>query len=90
MSKSNREQSEKDRLEKENRLLKSENKQLKKRLRRASKGYRKRLTEEVDLSDTPDCPSCYKGFIKEIIVVGRSFKSCSVCDWKQIDTSGKL
>lgn len=79
-----------DQLETKIRELKAIIRSLQKKLKKASKGYRKHLIEELDQDDREMCPSCTKGHIKHTIILNRVFSSCSVCDWKQIDTSGKL
>ncbi len=79
-----------DSLEIKIRELKSIIRSLQKKLKKASKGYRKHLIEEVDLDDRELCPNCAKGEIRHTIILNRVFSSCSQCDWKQVDTSGKL
>lgn len=69
-------------LEQKIRDLKSLIRTLQKKLKKTSKGYRKHLVEEDIDEPTPDCPSCSRGFLKQIDIVGRKFFRCGVCDYK--------
>lgn len=75
-------------LKAEIRGLKSEIKRLKQQLK-----YQERqnyFLEEATFQDLPEqpeileetCPSCFKGKVKEVIVVGRYWKECNSCTYR--------
>lgn len=100
-SKDKREEDEVDRLLKENRELKSINRSLTKQLKKLAKGIHRQEALEVleTVEDAPkkeesdksrECPNCSRNQLKEIIVAGRLFHRCDICDYKsgRINRSG--
>lgn len=47
-------------------------------------GYSQNKTEKKEKEEEllPNCESCGKGFLKEIIVVNRKFNVCSLCGYR--------
>lgn len=99
--KDKRENDELERLEKENRQLKAINRSLTKQLKKLAKGIHRqdaleileKLEEEPSNAQKEDpkrdqrgCPSCGRLGLREIIVAGRRFERCEICDYK----SGRL
>lgn len=91
--KTDREQDEITRLEKEIRELKALNRSLMKQLKKLAKGiHREEALEALEKLEEPTnvqkeepknlCEECGRGRLKESIIVGRRFLSCTVCDWK--------
>lgn len=73
-------------LKKENQRLRDENRSLKRQIRQLEKHEHfftealDEATEEVNIVERKEaCKSCGKGFMKEFIVINRSWKECDVC-----------
>lgn len=90
--KDKREQDELERLEKENRELKAINRSLLKQIKKLSKGINRQEFEEAmetiehgpkkDEPNAKKCPECGRLGLKDVIVAGRLFHRCSICDYK--------
>lgn len=72
-----------DILEKQVREQKSVIRHLQKQLKKLSRGYRKHRLEEVEPEPEPICPDCGKGVISEFNILGRVFKTCKVCGFRE-------
>jgi formate dehydrogenase maturation protein FdhE len=82
-----------EKLEKEVRELKSINRSLLKQLKKISKGINKDKYEEAldEVENGPkkeaedrraECPECGRKGLTEIIIAGRRFQKCSICDYR--------
>lgn len=92
--KAKREEDELTRLEQEVRELKAINRSLTKQLKKLAKGIHKEEIEEAlekledpreqeDKEDRlPPCPGCGRNGLRETILAGRRFRSCTICDYK--------
>lgn len=79
------------RLKEDNRNLRSENRTLKKQLKRLQR--KEHSFEETQYEDPEDiqiplneqkqrCPSCNKGELVYVNIVGRSWTECTMCDYR--------
>lgn len=88
----NKEEDKLEQLEQEIRDLKSINRSLLKQLKKISRGIHKEEYEEVleeiqsgkkeELDSKRRCPECSRTGLRETIIAGRRFESCSVCDYR--------
>lgn len=88
-----RQENEIERLEKEIRELKAINRSLLKQLKKLSKGINKDVYNEAlnevengtkkEKDDRAgDCPECNRKALKEVVIAGRLFYRCSICEYK--------
>lgn len=67
---------------------KAEIKRLNQTIRRLEKelGYGQNRSKDkrprIETEDTPDCPECAKGFLKELNLVNRIYMVCAVCKYR--------
>jgi hypothetical protein len=74
-------------LKEENRNLKNENRSLKRQLKQLKKQehiFEQLPSNEVELNEEIKlikCPSCFKGLLKEIDILGRNWLECNLCEY---------
>lgn len=87
--KKKRKETNEERLLHENRELKALNRSLMKRIKKLDRNFKE--TEENTEEDVPDavhyevvtnCPDCFKGTLTIVLLAGRRFSRCSLCEYR--------